>query len=73
MRPDNLFRSFFIGGFECADQVNRFGERINLLKITEHDIRIEEDYRLLSGLGIFTAREGICWSSVEKIPGVYDW
>ena len=73
MRPDNLFKSFFSGGYECADQLNRSGERVNLLEITQHDTRVDEDYRLLTELGMFTAREGICWSNVEKVPGVYDW
>jgi len=69
----NPFKTFFMGGFECADHVNRSGERINLLEETQHDIRVEEDYRLLSEIGIKTVREGICWSSVEKIAGQFDF
>ncbi|RYG31207.1 MAG: hypothetical protein EOO01_35690, partial [Chitinophagaceae bacterium] len=62
-----------MGGFECADHINRSGERINLLTETQHDIRVEDDYVALSGLGINVVREGICWSAVEKQPGVYDF
>lgn len=62
-----------MGGFECADHLNRSGERVNLLKITQHDIRTAEDYRLLPELGIKTVREGICWSEVEKTPYHYDF
>ena len=68
-----VFKSYFMGGFECADHINRSGERINLLTETEHHIRAEEDYRLLLQLGIQTVREGICWSAVEVAPYTYDF
>ena len=69
----NPFSSFFMGGFECADHLNRFGERVNLLYETEHHLRTEEDYRLLLDLGITSVREGIIWSVVEKNEGQYDF
>lgn len=69
----NPFKTYFIGGFECADHINRSGERVNLHKETQHDIRVMEDYQLLSNMGIHVVREGICWSSVESIPNVYDF
>lgn len=62
-----------MGGYECADHINRSGERVNLLKATEHDIRALQDYKDLAELGIFVAREGICWSAVEKAPFVFDF
>jgi beta-glucosidase/6-phospho-beta-glucosidase/beta-galactosidase len=62
-----------MGGYECADHINRSGNRINLLSETEHDIRAAEDYALLSATGIRSVREGICWSSVEKKPFEYDF
>ncbi|WP_281233945.1 hypothetical protein [Flavobacterium gelatinilyticum] len=67
------FNTFFMGGFECADHINRSGERINLLKETQHDVRFHDDYEALAGIGIKTVREGICWSEVEKTPGVFDF
>jgi beta-glucosidase/6-phospho-beta-glucosidase/beta-galactosidase len=67
------FRSFFMGGYECADHINRSGDRVNLLAETEHDKRAAEDYALLAPTGIQTVREGICWSCVEKEPYVYDF
>lgn len=70
---NNLFKSFFMGGFECADHLNRFGNRVNLLKETEHDIRIKEDYKLLSDIGIKVVREGICWSEIEISDGGYNF
>jgi beta-glucosidase/6-phospho-beta-glucosidase/beta-galactosidase len=69
----NPFNSFFWGGFECADHINRSGERINLLEKTRHDSRVKQDYRLLKQVGILTVREGICWSNVEKSPYAYDF
>lgn len=68
-----IFNSFFMGGFECADHINRSGERINLLHETQHDSRATEDYQLLRQVGIGTVREGLCWSNVEKEPFVYDF
>lgn len=69
----SAFRSFLMGGYECADHINRSGERVNLLFETEHHIRALEDYQLLHDLGIRTVREGICWSYVESRPGRYDF
>lgn len=68
-----LFNTFFIGGYECADHINRSGERVNLLKETQHDIRVDEDYEALAAIGIKTVREGICWSAVETAPGIFDF
>ncbi|MFN8288063.1 MAG: amine oxidase [Chitinophagales bacterium] len=68
-----LFNSFILGGYECADHINRSGERINLLFETEHHTRVYEDYYLLSSAGIKTVREGICWSYVERSPYTYDF
>ncbi|MES2646487.1 MAG: hypothetical protein V4717_06400 [Bacteroidota bacterium] len=70
---DNLFASFLMGGYECADHVNRSGDRINLLFETQHHKCVAEDYSLLAGTGIKTVREGICWSNVERHPFVYDF
>lgn len=68
-----LFNTFFMGGFECADHINRSGQRVNLLKETQHDIRFYEDYQALSSIEINTVREGVCWSCVETSPGVFDF
>lgn len=69
----NSIKSFFIAGFECADHINKFGIRVNLQKITQHDKRVFQDYRRIKDLGISVAREGICWSEVEKKPFVFDF
>ena len=69
----NPFPSFFQGGFECADIVNNRGNRVDLLDMTFHHNRVDEDYSHLVNLGIRTVREGIRWSVVEKVPYQYDF
>jgi beta-glucosidase/6-phospho-beta-glucosidase/beta-galactosidase len=68
-----LFKTFFIGGYECADMINNRGNRVDLLKDTFHDVRVAEDYTMLAAAGIATVREGIRWSVVEKTPHHYDF
>lgn len=62
-----------MGGFECADHINRSGDRVNLLKETAHDVMVEADYIMLLDIGIKTVREGVCWSRVETRPFVFDF
>ncbi len=69
----NPFASFWMGGYECTDQLNAFGNRVDLLHTTGHLQQLEQDYRLLKEYNICTAREGIRWSQVEKRPYCYDW
>lgn len=69
----STFQTFFMGGFECADHINRTGERVNLLQETEHDLRASEDYARLLALGIKVVREGVCWSAVEITPNEFDF
>jgi len=73
--PSNInpFKSFLMGGFECADQQNAFGERVDLYKVSGHDRFLESDYDQLNDIGIRTIREGIRWSAVETKPYQYDW
>lgn len=68
-----VFKSFIMGGYECADHINRSGERVNLLRETQHDIRVVEDYSALAKLNIMTVREGVCWSAVEIQPFIFDF
>ncbi|WP_458094633.1 hypothetical protein [Roseomonas sp. WA12] len=71
-RP-SLFRSFFMGGFECSTHRRRDGRRLDVLKSTRHDELVEEDYRQLAEHGMRAARDGIRWHLVETSPGQYDW
>ncbi len=69
----NPFQSFWMAGFECTDQLNAFGHRVDFLRITGHLQLLSEDYQRLAPFGIRTVREGICWSQVEKTAYQYDW
>ena len=71
--PENPFRSFWWAGYECTDQLNCFGNRVDFLSLTGHLPRIESDYRDLAPFNIKTVREGIRWSVVEKTAYQYDW
>lgn len=67
------FRSFWMAGYECSDQLNAFGHRVDFLHLTRHLERLDEDYRNLALLNIRTVREGIRWSQIERTPFNYDW
>jgi hypothetical protein len=68
-----LFRSFYMGGFECSTHKLRSGKRLDVLAATEHDARVREDYRRLQAMGIYTARSGIRWHLIEPRPYHYDF
>lgn len=69
----NPFQSFWMAGFECTDQLNCFGNRVDFINITGHLKMIDEDYKMISSMNFKTVREGIRWSVVEKKPFQYDW
>lgn len=71
--PKNPFKSFWMAGFECTDQINAFGNRVDFLEITGHLSMLDDDYKNLSIFGMKTVREGIRWSAVEKSPYQYDF
>ena len=71
--PNNPFQSFWWAGYECTDQLNCFGNRVDFLPLTGHLKKIEADYQQLDPFAIRTVREGIRWSQVEKKAYQYDW
>ena len=71
--PDNPFQSFWWGGYECTDQLNCFGHRVDFLPLTGHLQLLDEDYDDLKQFQMGTVREGIRWAFVEKRPYQYDW
>ena len=72
-RRPGIFPTFFLSGFECSTFLwGDKRERRNLVAETGHDRHAAEDYRLLAGLGIAVAREGIPWPMVDK-GGRYDF
>ncbi len=70
---NNPFSSFWMAGFECTDQLNAFGHRVDILKETGHLELIDQDYQRLKPFNITTVREGIRWTHVETRPYHYDW
>jgi len=73
MNIDNPFHSFWMAGYECADHLNFFGTRVDLIDNSGHLHLIDTDYKNLSLFKIATVREGIRWSQVEIKPYQYDW
>lgn len=74
MVSDNkLFKSFFLGGFECSTHRLRSGKRLDEIAATRHDTFAKKDYLRLRSQGICTAREGLRWHLIEKVPGQYDF
>src|SRR5689334_651471 len=67
-----LFKSFFIGGFECSTHRRRDGKRLDLIAATGHDVNAEADYRMLAAHGIRTVRGGLRWHLIETAPRRYD-
>lgn len=68
-----LFRSFILGGFECATGYNARGNWIDQIAATHHDQHADEDYERLTQVGIFAAREAIRWPLVDIGQGRYDF
>ncbi len=68
-----LFNSFWWGGYECTDQLNAFGHRVDFLPLTGHLALLDEDYAALQPFGIRTVREGIRWAQIERTPFRYDF
>ncbi len=62
-----------MGGYECTDQLNVHGDRVDFLHVTAHLEHLREDYALLKKFNIKTVREGVRWSQVERQPYRYDF
>ena len=67
------FRSFWWGGYECTDQLNAFGHRVDFLPLTGHLPLINEDYAALAPFQVRTVREGIRWAHIERVPYHYEF
>lgn len=69
----DLFRSFFLGGFECSTHRNRTGQRLDLIAATQHDRFARADYERLRAAGMRAARDGVRWHLIERQPYQYDF
>ncbi|MDY0934762.1 beta-glucosidase [Pseudomonas viridiflava] len=68
-----LFKSFFVGGFECSTHRRRDGKRLDLLHSTGHARWPGEDFAAMANCSMRTVRSGLRWHLIETRPGVYDW
>ena len=64
---------FFVGGFECSSHRLRDGRRLNLLGSTQHVRFADADYDRLVAARILCTREGLSWSSIDRIDARYDF
>ena len=70
--PGRLFRSFWMGGFECSCQINSAGQRLDMTAALQHDVLAAEDYRRLRAMGMAAARDGLRWHKIDRM-GSFDW
>ncbi len=69
---NQLFRSFWMGGFECSTHINSAGKRLDMMAALEHDTFCAADYRRLKEVGILAARDGLRWHLIDR-GGKHDW
>jgi beta-glucosidase/6-phospho-beta-glucosidase/beta-galactosidase len=67
-----LFKSFFMGGFECSTHRDTHGRRLDLIESTRHDLFARRDYERMLEIGMNTARDGVRWHLIEAEPFRYD-
>src|SRR6266581_2613990 len=70
--PSRLFRSFFMGGFECSTFKRPNGERLDIVASSKHDQFCDQDYERLKRQGLCVAREGIRWHLIARRARQYD-
>ncbi len=73
MTDGQIFSSFWMAGFESACHVNSKGVRLDMIRATQHDHFIDEDYVNLTHMRIRSVRETVRWHLVEATPGVFDF
>jgi beta-glucosidase/6-phospho-beta-glucosidase/beta-galactosidase len=62
-----------MGGFESACHINQANRRLDMLRDTQHDRFVRDDYAALRTMNIGTVRDTIRWHVVESIPHHYDF
>jgi beta-glucosidase/6-phospho-beta-glucosidase/beta-galactosidase len=68
-----IFKSFFMGGFECSTHRTGKNKRLDMIAATRHDELAEADYRRMIEAGMLTARDGVRWHLIEQTPSRYDF
>ena len=72
-RYHRLFKSFFLGGFECSTHVLRNGRRLDEIAATSHDTFAREDYLRLQQQGMLAGRDGLRWHLIAASRDKYDF
>jgi len=70
---ENLFYSFWQGGYEGADHINSCAHPLDMNASNQHRTHVREDYLRLQPFGIRTIRESIGWRMAEPTPNHYDF
>jgi len=65
----DLFASFFLGGFECSTHCRENGRRLDLIASTCHDRFAELDYKRLQSEGMYACRDGLRWHLIGRQEG----
>ena len=68
-----LFRSFWIAGFESSTHITDCSERLDMMAATQHDRYVGEDYARLLPLGFATVRDSMRWHLIERRRGRFDF
>lgn len=69
-----LFKSFFLGGFECSTHHRHTDlQRLDITAAVRHDQLAAADYRLLAQHNIRAVRDGLRWHLIGQGAGRYDW
>jgi UDP-galactopyranose mutase len=72
-KSENLFYSFWQGGYEGADHINSCAHPLDMNASNQHRTHVREDYLRLQPFGIRTIRESIGWRMAEPTPNHYDF
>jgi hypothetical protein len=72
VKQPSLFRSFWLAGYEGAYHRLCTGERINMLAVTQHDRFLLQDYRSLVEQAVYTVRESLNWTLIDR-GGSFDF
>lgn len=59
-------KGFWMAGFEGADHINSHGTPVDMVSLSQHEQRVEDDYRALSAWGMRTVRESVGWRLCEQ-------
>ena len=61
-----LFPSFLMGGFESSTFLDRAGQRVDYIRLTQHDRFAREDYERARAAGLGTIREALRWYLCDR-------